>query len=237
MKRIVLLAFACLLAPLIQAETFTGRVVRVLDGDTVEVLDASNTPHRVRLAGIDAPEKAQAFGSRAKQQLAGLVGGQVVEVQSDKTDRYGRTVGKILVEGQDANIKMLNAGLAWWYRKYASEQPAADRLSYEAAENQARAERRGLWGDPAPVAPWDFRHTGQTGGAGAAAPAGSAPVQIQVQPQQVGDGRQVAGVTCGAKRTCREMADCAEARAYLEQCGLSTLDGNHDGIPCNSLCR
>jgi micrococcal nuclease len=168
------LLFSLLILPLAHAETFTGKVVKVLDGDTVDVL-VDRTPRRVRLAGIDAPEKAQPFGSRAKQQLAALVGGQVVEVQADKTDRYGRTVGKVLVEGRDANLAMIEAGLAWWYRKYASEQPAADRASYEAAEDQARADRRGLWTDPAPVPPSEFRHAGGAGGGSAGAPGAGAP--------------------------------------------------------------
>jgi len=93
------LAILLFLSPIpAAAETYTGTVVRVLDGDTAEVLDASNTPHRVRLAGIDAPEKAQPFGAKSKQNLLSLVGGRQVAVDWTKTDRYGRQVGKILVE-------------------------------------------------------------------------------------------------------------------------------------------
>lgn len=148
-----------LLLPIIgQAEIFSGKVVRVLDGDTAEVLDSTNTPHRIRLAGIDAPEKAQPFGSKAKQKLLDLVGGQAVDVEWSKTDRYGRTIGKLICNGQDANLAMVQAGLAWWYRQYASEQTPADRDLYAAAEDAARAAGRGLWDDPAPVAPWDWRH-------------------------------------------------------------------------------
>lgn len=231
----------CLLfLPLANAETFTAKVVKILDGDTVDVLIADNTTRRIRLAGIDAPEKAQAFGNRAKQQLADLVGGQVVQVESSKIDKYGRTIGKLTVDAEDANLAMISAGLAWWYRQYASEQPAADRASYAAAEAQAKAERRGLWDDPSAIAPWEWRHGGQTRGASTTAPAAPAqpqtPAAVQQQSADAVQGSPT-GRTCGAKRFCREMTDCAEAKFYFDQCGQTALDGNHDGIPCNSLCR
>lgn len=159
------------------AETFTGRVVTILDGDTVDVL-VGEIPRRVRLAGIDAPERAQAFGARAKQKLAELVGGQVVTVDWTKTDRYERTVGKLITaDGQDANLAMLSAGLGWWYRKYAKEQPSADRVIYEAAERQAKAEHRGLWRDQDPMPPWEWRHQAPTPeGYAAACPCGSGAI-------------------------------------------------------------
>jgi endonuclease YncB( thermonuclease family) len=157
----------------VQAETYTGTVVRVLDGDTAEVLDASDTPHKVRLAGIDAPERKQPFGTKAKQELLSLVGGRQVTVDWTKTDRYGRQVGKLIVEGKDANLAMVAAGLAWWYRKYASEQDPAYRDRYESAETKARAAHLGLWADSAPVAPWDWRHQGEAASSGAACPCGS----------------------------------------------------------------
>ena len=160
-----------------QAETFSGKVVRVLDGDTAEVLDSTNTPHRIRLVGIDAPENAQPFGTKAKQALLKLVGGQVVEVEWSKIDKYGRMVGKLVGDGQDVNLAMVRAGLAWWYRQYAKEQSAADRGLYEAAEAIAKAERRGLWVDPAPVPPWDWRHPPTApGGTGAACPCDSGAI-------------------------------------------------------------
>lgn len=156
--RFAAVLFFLLILPQVNAETITGKVVGVLDGDTVEVLDATNTPHRIRLAGIDAPEKAQPFGNRAKKRLLELVGGQTVEVESNKVDQYGRTVGKLICDGQDANLAMVKSGLAWWYREYAREQSEADRGLYEAAETAAKAERLGLWSDPNPIPPWDWRH-------------------------------------------------------------------------------
>lgn len=152
-KKIAFLFLSCMLS----ATEYTGRVVGVSDGDTVKVLDTANTLHKVRLAGIDAPESKQAWGQRSKQCLSGLVFGKTVIVQTGKTDRYGREVGKILVDGQDANLSQVITGMAWWYREYSREQSQEDRKSYEAAEQSARAAKRGLWGDSELIAPWDWR--------------------------------------------------------------------------------
>jgi len=157
-------AFALLLLSSINcsfATTFEGKVIGVLDGDTIEVLGTGNIPRRVRLAGIDAPEKAQPFGQRSKQNLSGLVFGKQVKVDGSKTDKYGRTVGKVLVDGADANLAQVKAGFAWHYKQYASEQSANDRSLYAIGEDGARSARAGLWRDPNPMAPWDWRHGGK----------------------------------------------------------------------------
>lgn len=146
-----------LLAP-VTAATLTGRVVRILDGDTVEVLNATQHTERVRLGGIDAPEKSQAFGTQAKQRLADLAGGQTVSVDWRKRDRNGRVVGTLLRDDRDLGLQMVREGYAWWYRAFANEQSAVDRVLYEAAEQSARTARRGLWADARPMAPWDYRH-------------------------------------------------------------------------------
>ena len=114
--------FLLLLSCSVQAETLTGRVVGIADGDTITVLDANRQQHKIRLAGIDAPEKAQPFGDRSKQSLSELVFDKQVVVESNKQDRYGRSVGKVLVNGMDANLAQVNTGMAWWYRDYAKEQ-------------------------------------------------------------------------------------------------------------------
>lgn len=139
-------------------ETIQGAVVGISDGDTITVLDSNKTQHKVRLAGIDAPEKAQAFGERSKQHLSDLVFGKKVIVDWNKTDKYGRTVGKVIVNGQDANLGQVQAGLAWHYKQYEKEQLASDRSSYAQAEIDARTRKVGLWHDAAPTPPWDFRH-------------------------------------------------------------------------------
>ena len=139
----------------------SGKVIGVLDGDTVEMLDASKTTHRIRLAGIDAPEKAQPFGQRAKEHLSDLVFGKQVVAQAGKSDRYGRTVGKVMVTGVDANLEQVKTGFAWHYKQYASEQSVSDRALYSSAEEEARSTRVGLWRDPKPMPPWEWRHGGK----------------------------------------------------------------------------
>jgi endonuclease YncB( thermonuclease family) len=150
----MLLALACTA----NAETITGLVVGVSDGDTITVLDANKVQHKIRLAGIDAPEKKQAFGNRSKESLSALAFDKTVNVETDKQDRYGRQVGKVLVNGQDVNLVQVERGMAWFYRQYQREQSPNDRRLYEAAEDAARADKRGLWRDAEPLPPWEFRH-------------------------------------------------------------------------------
>ena len=139
------------------------------DGDTITVLDADKTQHKIRVAGIDAPEKKQAFGQRSKTSMSDLVFGKDVDVVANKRDRYGRLIGKVMVadpscrartcpKALDAGLAQLTAGMAWWYRQYAREQSAEDAGTYEVAEQEARARHAGLWRDAAPTAPWDWRH-------------------------------------------------------------------------------
>ena len=148
------------------AETLTGTVVGVADGDTITVLDANREQHKIRVAGIDAPEKAQPFGQRSKESLSAMVFGKEVDVQWNKRDRYQRIVGTVWVQPVscptcpktlDAGLAQLTVGLAWWYRKYAKEQSPEAAGRYEFAEQEARAKRAGLWADGQPIPPWDWR--------------------------------------------------------------------------------
>lgn len=141
------------------AATIEGRVVGVADGDTITVLDSDNTQHKIRLSGIDAPEKKQPFGNRSKDSLSAMVFDKTVTVETDKKDRYGRDVGKVQVKGVDANLVQVQRGFAWHYKAYEREQSANDRKLYDFAEHEAREAKRGLWVDPAPVPPWEFRKT------------------------------------------------------------------------------
>lgn len=145
------------LAGPVSAEELQGVVVGVADGDTVTVLDADRVEHKVRLAGIDAPERRQAFGTRSRQALASRVFNRSVTVDWHKRDRYGRLVGKVLVENKDAGLDLVAAGLAWHYKAYEREQALPDRLAYAEAERVARESRVGLWADGDPVPPWEFR--------------------------------------------------------------------------------
>lgn len=157
MKISAFLLAAALLSQAAIANVIQGRVVGVADGDTITVLDSSNRQHRIRLAGIDAPEKAQAFGQRSKQSLSSMVYGKQVSVDWDKRDRYDRIIGRVSAQAGDVNLAQVRAGLAWHYKHYAGDQPAADRVSYARAESTARMEGRGLWADPSPVPPWEWR--------------------------------------------------------------------------------
>jgi endonuclease YncB( thermonuclease family) len=141
-----------------RAELLKGRVVAIADGDTITLLDASNTQHKIRLAGIDAPEKGQPYGNVSRQHLASLTHGKRAEVDCNKVDRHKRLVCTVYVNGQDVALAQLDAGLAWWYRKYANEQPPQERLAYEAAETKAAADRLGLWRDRNPMRPWEWRN-------------------------------------------------------------------------------
>jgi endonuclease YncB( thermonuclease family) len=136
-----------------------GRVVSVTDGDTVRILSVDNTEYRVRLTGIDAPERGQAFGTASRDHLSSLIAGKTVFVESSKTDRYGRILGKILLDGRDISLEQVEAGYAWWYRYYADEQSPTDRRLYGAAEAAAQKARRGLWADPNPVNPYEWRRS------------------------------------------------------------------------------
>lgn len=146
------------LFPASQAATITGMVVSVADGDTITLLDNTQTQHKIRLGGIDAPEKAQPYGQQSKQSLSDMVFGKTVTVDTGKTDRYGREVGKVLLDGMDANLEQLKKGLAWHYKAYEREQSPSDRRNYAAAEKDAAAARLGLWQDVEPVPPWEWRH-------------------------------------------------------------------------------
>ena len=135
-----------------------GKVVGVSDGDTVTVLDAEQHQHKIRLAGIDAPEKAQAFGQASKRSLSDMVYGREVDVSWDKRDRYGRIIGKISADKMDICLEQVRRGMAWHYKQYQRDQSPADRQAYAAAEDLARANHVGFWHDPNPVPPWNFRH-------------------------------------------------------------------------------
>jgi endonuclease YncB( thermonuclease family) len=156
------LLLACLCLP-VTAATYTGRVVGISDGDTLTVLDAEQRQRKIRLAGIDAPEKRQAWGQRAQQFLGDRVFQRVVRIEVSKKDRYGREIGKVLLDGEDINLELVRAGLAWHYRAYEREQPPEERGQYAEAEQQARERGLGLWSDTHPVAPWDFRRRARSG--------------------------------------------------------------------------
>ena len=134
-----------------------GKVINVHDGDTITVQDKHNKRTHIRLQGIDAPELKQVYGDVSQQNLARLVLNKQVIIVWTKLDKYRRTVGTIMLNGHDMNIEQVKAGLAWHFKKYEDEQKPEDRRTYAAAEQEARAARLGLWKDPNPTPPGDWR--------------------------------------------------------------------------------
>jgi len=130
----------------------TGRVVRIADGDTLSLLDASNTQHKIRFFGIDAPESDQPHGNRSREALAALVSGKRLGVVVIEEDDYGRKVGTVYADGRNVNLALVEQGHAWWYQYFARQEHAL-----EAAEREARSARRGLWAGSDPTPPWDWR--------------------------------------------------------------------------------
>ncbi len=153
------------------ADTLQGKVVKVADGDTVTIVDGSGKKHRIRLAGIDAPEKDQPYGDVSTQNLNKLVSDKTVTIDYEKRDRYKRIVGKVFVDppGEvfcmaldcvkkiDAGLEQIKTGLAWHYKYYQMEQSEVDRRLYSESESEARIKQLGLWKDEDPMAPWEWR--------------------------------------------------------------------------------
>lgn len=138
------------------AEQLSGYVIGIADGDTLTLL-VDQQPHKIRVVGIDAPERRQPFGERSKQNLAALAFNKNAIADCTKNDRYKPDLCKVMVEGQDVGLKQITDGMAWWYRKYSHEQTPSDRVAYEQAEVMANRKRVGLWADEEPVPPWKWR--------------------------------------------------------------------------------
>jgi len=139
-----------LLCPLPLLADFSGKCVSVADGDTITVLTAENIQIKVRLYGIDCPEKKQDFGQKAKEFTASLVFDKQVDVKESEKDRYGRTIGRVYRDGKYVNLEIIKAGFAWHYKQYSKDVDLAD------AESRARESKVGLWSGK-PIPPWEFR--------------------------------------------------------------------------------
>lgn len=146
-------AAICLSASFAFGSTLTGKVVAIHDGDSLTVLDADKTQHKVRLSGIDAPEQRQAFGTRSKQALGEKLHEQSVRVEYESFDQFGRIIGVVFVGDRNINREMVADGFAWHFLKYSKSTELAD------AEKSARDSKAGLWADSNAVPPWDFRRS------------------------------------------------------------------------------
>jgi len=158
LKKQIIFTLAILWASLTAAaEVLNGTVVGISDGDTITVLDKLSKEHKVRLMGIDAPEKSQAFGNEAKKSLSNYIYKKEVSVEYKKYDKYKRIVGKVTLDGQDICLQMIVDGMAWHYTAYEKEQSKTDKELYREAETKARKVNLGLWYEKQPVSPWLFR--------------------------------------------------------------------------------
>lgn len=134
-----------------------GLVVGVSDGDSLTLLDAEKRQHKIRLQGIDAPEMKQAYGQKSKESLSKLVFNKTIKVHWSKKDRFGRTVGQVMLADIDICLEQVRRGMAWHFKNYQDEQSDKDRNLYDRAEVQAREQRLGLWQYATPTEPWEFR--------------------------------------------------------------------------------
>ena len=151
--RAAFLAAAIAAVPSVALADFSGRVVKISDGDTLVVL-VDRQPIRVRLDGIDAPERGQAFGKRSQQSLAEICAAREARVEDRGKDRYGRTIGRVSCTGIDANSEQVRRGMAWVFDRYVKPDSPLYGL-----QSEARRLKRGLWGDANAVAPWQWRST------------------------------------------------------------------------------
>lgn len=217
--KLVNTAAAVLLISCVVAESawadFSGQVVGVSDGDTLTVMDGGKG-RKVRLNEIDAPESSQDFGQASKKSLSDLCFGKQAVIQDQGQDRYSRTLGRVSCAGVDVNAEQVRRGLAWFYVQYGKD------TSIQALEKTARESRTGLWAKANPTPPWDYRHGGKSK---------PSPAVVASTPSV-----ELSG-DCGGKSACGQMSSCAEAKHYLQDCGLTKLDRDRDGIPCESLCR
>lgn len=189
------------------ADTFSAKVIAVMDGDTVLVL-RDHTQIKVRLAEIDAPEKTQAFGEQSRQSLADLILRKQVRVDSQTTDTYGRLVALIKLDDLNINHEQIRRGMAW-----ASSRSNKGKTLL-ALQNDAQKARRGLWAQTDPIPPKEWRNTHAT------------PRPHQAEQSNL----------CGSKQHCSQMNSCDEAKFYLTHCNVLALDKNRNGVPCEQLC-
>jgi endonuclease YncB( thermonuclease family) len=208
-----LLLFFLLLISFAQAEEFDAKVIVVMDGDTVMVL-RDGKKIKIRLANIDAPESDQAFGKESRQALVDKVLKKQVHVNSQAIDSYGRMIAELSMDGHSVNEEQVQNGMAWEYSHFHSNK------HYLSLNKDAQQAHRGLWAKSSqPVSPEQWRKT-----------------HLSKTHVMKADSSARVNAACGKKHLCSQMKTCEEAKIYFQQCGVQTLDGNGDGVPCESLC-
>lgn len=236
------------------AESLTGKVVGVSDGDTITLLvenGQQKITHKIRLAQIDTPESSQPWGQKAKQALAGMVFSQTVRADVETTDKYNRKVANIFIDNLWVNAKLVEQGHAWVYRQYSHSQQLI------LLENQAKSAQLGLWGlsETKRMPPWEWRQLKKQNKLTPDQYEDKANGTVVRQDGQISQLNQMTreqsprdtvnrptstpsnSSSCGNKSKCSEMSSCEEAKFYLTQCGLRKLDRNNDGVPCESMCK
>ena len=210
------------------AQEFSTKVIAVLDGDTV-LIRRGNGVQKIRLAEIDAPEvshaggqtpgsqQAQPYGELSKRSLSEMVLGKQVLVVSEAVDRYGRMVAHLFLNGLDVNAEQIRTGMAWEYSHYHGNKALV------ALETDARQAGRGLWASSLPTPPWDWRRLHPD--------TYNKSVRSEVLPHPP------SAAACSPRKHCSVMTSCEEARRYMQLCGAGTMDGDGDGVPCESLCN
>jgi endonuclease YncB( thermonuclease family) len=227
----VVILWAALVVPALAA-TLAGRVERVIDGDSLVFKPDGDAPAlEVRLAGIDAPEGCQAGGPEAREYLQEAVHDKPATLVTQGKDSYGRTLGRLTVDGLLINERLVAEGHAWSLRGRSGQGP------YVAKEKVAIALKRGLHATRGAVAPWDFRRS--NGRCGDAAPAASAPTAVRSPaPPPSARVAEAQAFRCDGRTHCSQMRSCAEATYFLAHCPGVAMDGNRDGIPCErQWCR
>ena len=254
----------------ISGNVITAKSVRVIDGDTLEIIPTKGPSERIRLLGIDAPESNQAHGTYSTQTLQQCVNQGQVIVEWFEQDRYQRLLGKVRAYGVDCNLNQIQQGAAWHYKQYQQSQSEFDRLNYANAEVNARRQAIGLWASSTVVAPWDYRRGNspryqyddtlyRVDGASCARTGQSTALhrttalqptkpsqstnrnetKTQDKPSKLlpAPAMSSQGLDCGSmiKKTCGQMSSCEEAKFQLA-CGNTRLDGDKDGVPCESIC-
>lgn len=231
--------------------------VRVIDGDTVEVISAFGSSERVRLLGIDAPESKQAYGDKSTTMLLQCVNNAMVTIEWTERDRYDRLLGKVIANKVDCNLNQIQKGAAWHYKEYQSSQTPLDQIEYGNAEILARTNNQGLWAISNPTKPSDYR-AGKSksnfnfnnvllSSANASrcyskpsSTSTETPVPTVSKPPitepTIFANPNEAICTSFIKKTCGEMSSCVEAQQQLA-CGNTQIDGNKNSIPCEALCQ
>lgn len=227
-NQVIKLSFVIFIAGLIlvlqaSAQEYKGKVVGISDGDTFTLLTTNKARLKIRLAEIDTPENTQPYGTRAKQALSHLIFGKEVRVVQQDKDRYGRVVASVYLGNLWVNRQLVQEGMAWVYRKY-SKNPELLK-----DEQKARVAMCGLWSLPITdqVPPWEWRN-GKKPSTNKATPKLDLTASTKSTEEQK--------FTCGPKTRCSEMTSCEEVMFYLKECGISQLDRDKDGIPCEKLC-